>query len=285
LGHSIQQLIAADAAKLAAALALDAKSARLEAQYLLQRTLQKPRAWLLAHPEQQLTPVQQKDYEQMLQRRLHGEPVAYILGEREFFGLNFRVTPATLIPRPETELLVELALQHIPQTGTNRVLDLGTGSGAIALSIAHARPEAEVTAVDASMEALAVAGENAQRLGIRNARFLRGHWFDALAGQRFDLIVSNPPYVATDDPHLQQGDLPFEPQSALVSGQDGLEDIRSITAGAPAYLQPGGWFLLEHGYDQGGRVRELLHNAGLAGVFSARDLSGIERASGGQAGF
>jgi release factor glutamine methyltransferase len=303
LRYSIQQLIAADAAKLAAALTLDAKSARLEAQYLLQRTLQKPRAWLLAHSEQQLTGNQQADYDQMLQRRLAGEPAAYILGEREFFGLKFKVTQATLIPRPETELLVELALERcgrvaapppgthrplpcggVPQQGICRVLDLGTGSGAIALSIAHARPDAEVTAVDASMEALVVAEENAQRLSIRNARFVRGHWFDALDGQRFNLIVSNPPYVAVGDPHLQQGGLPFEPQAALVSGEDGLEDVRSIVAGASAHLQPGGWLLLEHGYDQGERVRELLRNAGLAGVFTARDLPGIERVSGGQAG-
>jgi release factor glutamine methyltransferase len=284
LRYSIQQLIVADAAKLAAALTLDANSARLEVQYLLQRALQKPRAWLLAHSEQQLTENQQADYEQMLQRRLHGEPAAYILGEREFFGLNFRVTPATLIPRPETELLVELSLQRIPLQQQCRILDLGTGSGAIALCIAHARPEAKVTAVDASMEALVVAEENAQRLSIRNARFVRGHWFDALDGQRFNLIVSNPPYVAVGDPHLQQGDLPFEPQAALVSGEDGLEDIRSIVAGAPAHLQPGGWLLLEHGYDQGERVRELLQNAGLSEVFSARDLPGIERVSGGQAG-
>jgi release factor glutamine methyltransferase len=283
LPSSIQQHIAADAAKLAATLALDANSARLEVQYLLQRTLQKPRAWLLAHSEHVLSEAELATYEKLSQRRLRGEPVAYILGEREFFGLVFRVTRDTLIPRPETELLVELALQRIPPRQQCGILDLGTGSGAIALSIAHARPEAVVTAVDASMAALAVAEENAQRLSIRNARFAHGHWFDALDGQRFDLIVSNPPYVAAGDPHLQQGDLPFEPQAALVSGQDGLDDICSIVAAAPAHLLPRGWLLLEHGYDQGERVRELLRNAGLTGVFSARDLSGTERVSGGQA--
>lgn len=281
MSHSIQQLMAGDAAKLAAVLAVDAASARLEVQCLLQHVLQKPRAWLLAHPEQVLAANQWADYCRLLQRRLQGEPVSYLLGEREFFGLNFRVTPATLIPRPETELLVELALQRIPAQSPCRVLDLGTGSGAIALSIAHARPDIEVTATDVSREALAVARENAQRLGIANAVFVHSDWFEALDGQRFDLIVSNPPYVAADDPHLRQGDLPFEPQSALASGADGLDDIRRILERAPAHLSTPGWLLLEHGYDQATRVRELLQQSGLSEVFSAADLSGIERVSGG----
>ena len=280
--HSIQQLVVEDSGKLATVLTLDTASARLEVQYLLQYALQKPRAWLLAHAEQQLTSEQWKTYEKLLQRRLQGEPVAYILGEREFFGLKFKVTPATLIPRPETELLVELALERIPLRQKWSVLDLGTGSGAIALSIAHSRPEAEVTAVDASLEALAIAKENAQRLDIHNARFMHSSWFSGLAGQRFDLVVSNPPYVAENDPHLQQGDLPFEPRSALASGMEGLDDIRHIAAGVSEHLHSEGWLLLEHGYDQSERVRELLHKAGMAAVFSARDLSGIERVSGGQ---
>lgn len=280
--HDIQQIIVDGSGKLATALALDTRSARFEVQYLLQHALQKPRAWLLAHPEHRLTQDQRTAYEHLLQRRLQGEPVAYILGEREFFGLVFRVTPATLIPRPETELLVELALQRISLRQKCSVLDLGTGSGAIALSIAHARPDAEVTAVDASMEALGITRENAQRLDIQNTRFIHSRWFSGLVGQRFDLIVSNPPYVAENDPHLRQGDLPFEPPSALVSGQDGLDDIRHIVADAQNHLDAGGWLLLEHGYDQAERVRELLHKAGMAEVFSARDFSGIERVSGGR---
>lgn len=288
-----------DAARLAAALALDAGGARIEVQALLQRVLDKPRAWLLAHAEQVLTEAQQVIYQDLLQRRLAGEPLAYILGEREFYGLNFSVTPAVLIPRPETELLVELALERLASPSPDlsatlsrerergggrglRVLDLGTGSGAIALSIAHVRPDAEVTAVDASEGALQVAGHNAQRLGIGNVRFVRSNWFAGLNGERFDLIVSNPPYVAADDPHLRQGDLRFEPASALASGADGLDDIRRIVADAPAYLDPGGWLLFEHGYDQAERVRELLRQAGFGEAYSACDLAGIERVSGGR---
>jgi len=279
----IRQLLAGDAAKLAAALALDVTDARLEVQYLLQHALDKPRAWLLARPEQSLTEAQFSDYRQLLRRRLKGEPVAYILGEREFFGLKFRVTPDVLIPRPETELLVELALRRIPLQQPKRVLDLGTGSGAIALVISHERPVVEVTAVDVSAAALEVAQENAQRLGIGNAHFLNSDWFEGLADERyFDLIVSNPPYVAADDQHLRQGDLPFEPQSALASGADGLDDIRRIVSRVPGYLRSDGWLLLEHGYDQAGPVRGLLQQAGFGEVFSARDLSGIERASGGR---
>lgn len=279
---TVQQLLFENAAKLAAALALDAASARLEAQYLLQQVLGKPRAWLLAHPEAELVAEQQAAYAALLQRRLQGEPIAYILGEREFYGLKFKVTPATLIPRPETELLVELALQRIPQGRPCRVLDLGAGSGAIALSIAHHRPKAKVAALDASVEALQVARENAVRLGIRNADFLQGDWYAPLEGQRFDLIVSNPPYIAAGDDHLEQGDLRFEPVSALASGQDGLDDIRRIVAGAGAHLEPGGWLLMEHGYDQAAAVRELLRSAGWVEIFSERDLAGIERVSGGR---
>ena len=290
---------------------------------LLQRVLGVSRAYLLAHPEQVLDDAQAAVYRRLLQRRLVGEPIAHILGEREFFGLTFKVTPATLIPRPETELLVELALQHIPspsatllplpgklpllnplpQAGEEanekanslilagegqgrgyafRVLDLGTGSGAIALSLAHARPAAEVLACDASHAALEVARENAQRLGIANAAFVQSDWFAALGGQRFDLIVSNPPYIAAGDQHLRQGDVRFEPSSALVSGDDGLHDIRCIVSQAKAHLACGGWLLLEHGYDQAARVRELLRQSGFCEVFSASDLAGLERVSGGR---
>ncbi|MDD2913935.1 MAG: peptide chain release factor N(5)-glutamine methyltransferase [Gallionella sp.] len=279
--HTIQSHLTRDKAALESALDMDLASARIEVQCLLQAVLQVNRAYLLTHPEQLLTSEQQESYAVLFEQRLRGEPLAYLLGEREFYGLNFRVTPATLIPRTDTELLVELALQRIPSHGAFRVLDLGTGSGAIALSIAHARPDAEVTAVDASQDALDVAQSNVQRLDLHNVRLMRSDWFTGLAGERFDLIVSNPPYIAAADTHLAQGDLRFEPRSALASGADGLDDIRRIVVQAQTYLNPGGWLLLEHGYDQAERVRALLQQAEFAEVFSACDLAGIERVSGG----
>lgn len=248
---------------------------------MLQAVLQVNRAWLLSHPEQVLDDEQLSRYAALFERRLNGEPIAYLLASREFYGLDFIVSPATLIPRPETELLVELALQRIPQHDEFRVLDLGTGSGAIALSIAHARPDARVVAVDASQDALNVARQNARRLGTGNVRLLHSDWFSALRGEHFDLIVANPPYIAANDAHLARGDLRFEPRSALASGADGLDDIRRICAQAQAHLDHGGWLLFEHGYDQAERVRALLRQAGFSGVFSARDLPGLERVSGG----
>jgi release factor glutamine methyltransferase len=266
---------------LEAALDIDSSSARIEVQCLLQAVLQVNRVYLFTHPEQLLSDEQQARFTALFERRLSGEPIAYLLGEREFYGLTFKVSPATLIPRPETELLVELALQRIPQQGTCRVLDLGTGSGAIALSIAHARPNAEVVAVDASTAALEVAQFNAQRLNLGNVRLLHSDWFGALQDERFDIIVSNPPYIAADDAHLTQGDVRFEPPSALVSGADGLDDIRRICAQAKTHLNVNGWLLFEHGYDQAAQVCALLQQAGFAGIFSARDLAGVERVSGG----
>jgi release factor glutamine methyltransferase len=282
LQRSIRQLLVVDTAKLVSALAVDSGTARIEVQSLLQHMLNVPRAWLLAHPEYCLDEDMQSRYDTLLHRRVNGEPLAYILGEREFFGQMFKVTPATLIPRPETELLVELALQRMPLHQLFRVLDLGAGSGAIALSIAHARPKSEVLACDTAATVLAVACENAQRLGVPNATFVQSDWYSAFHGQRFDLIVSNPPYVAEGDPHLQQGDLRFEPASALSSGADGLRDIRHIVTGAPAHLSPGGWLLLEHGYDQAKQVCKLMLEAGFGEIFSAADLAGIERVSGGR---
>ena len=300
-GRTVGVLLNQHSKQLEAALSLDAGSARIEVQCLLQAVLQMNRAWLLARPEHLLDDEQYARYIALFERRMGSEPLAYILGEREFFGLNFMVSPATLIPRPETELLVELALQRIPQPlpssltppglplsgkerrGMNkfRVLDLGTGSGAIALSIAHARPDIEVVAVDTSQDALEVARENALRLNIGNVRLLQSDWFSALGGERFDLIVANPPYIADGDAHLTRGDLRFEPLSALVSGADGLDDIRSICAHSKTHLNSGGWLLFEHGYDQASLVRALLQQSGFVGIFSARDLSGIERVSGG----
>jgi release factor glutamine methyltransferase len=280
--RSIRDVLARDAAELRATLSLAPDEARIEVQALLQYVLGVPRSYLLAHPETTLEREQQDAYGALLVRRLRGEPIAHLLGEREFFGLTFKVTPDTLIPRPETELLVELALLRMPQGRACRVLDLGTGSGVIALSIAHDRRDAEVVAVDASEGALQVARQNARRLGIRNTTLLLSDWFSAVEGQRFDLIVSNPPYIAAGDEHLARGDLRFEPLSALASGAAGLDDIRRIVAAAPAYLAEEGWLLLEHGYDQAETVRALLGQAGLHNVFSERDLAGIERVSGGQ---
>lgn len=280
--HSIQSRLTQDKAALETALSLDSVTARIEVQTLLQTVLQVNRAYLLTHPERQLAPAELTHYTALLARRLSGEPLAYLLGEREFFGLNFKVTPATLIPRPDTELLVELVLERIPRSASQfQVLDLGTGSGAIALSIAHARTDIDVVAVDASQGALAVARENARNLNIRNVQLLHSDWFSNLQGKCFDLIVSNPPYIAADDGHLAQGDLRFEPDSALASGADGLDDIRRIIANTKQHLNGNGWLLLEHGYDQASRVRALLQHAGFEHVFSARDLAGVERVSGG----
>ncbi len=281
LPRQIQKILTRDTQVLASVLNLEASTARIEVQCLLQNVLHVPRVYLLAHPERSLTDAEFALYDELLQRRLQGEPIAYILGEREFFGLNFKVTPATLIPRPDTELLVELALQRIPRNEQFTILDLGTGSGAIALAIAHACPQAEVMVCDASASALAVAQENARALEISNVSFMQSDWFAALDSQRFSLIVSNPPYIATCDPHLAQGDVRFEPVSALASGADGLNDIRNIISQASAHLLPGGWLLLEHGYDQAEQVKGLLQQGGFEEIFSACDLAGIERVSGG----
>lgn len=278
---SIQAILQHHSKQLEAALNLGSSSARIEVQCLLQAVLQVSRAYLLTYPDRPLSNDQLAQFSYLFARRLNGEPIAYLLGEREFFGLTFKVTPATLIPRPETELLVELALQRIPQQGVCRVLDLGTGSGAIALSIADARPNAEVVAVDASPDALAVAMLNAHRLGLDRVRFLHSDWYAALSNERFDVIVSNPPYIAIGDKHLSRDDVRFEPAVALVSGRDGLEDIRHIVSRAKQHLNINGWLLFEHGYDQAAQARDLLQQSGFGGIFSARDLAGIERVSGG----
>ncbi|WP_243041888.1 peptide chain release factor N(5)-glutamine methyltransferase [Dyella sedimenti] len=252
---------------------------RLEAELLLVHVLGKPRSWLIAHADDALDDAQAAAFDALVRRRRDGEPVAYLVGHRGFWSLELEVTPATLIPRPETELLVELALARLPAQA--RVADLGTGSGAIALSIAHERPQAQVVATDASEAALAVARRNAARLGIGNVRFVPGDWLAPLPGERFDAIVSNPPYIEAGDPHLGQGDLRFEPTSALASGADGLDDIRRIVADARAHLHPGGWLMMEHGWNQGAAVRALLEAAGYGEVFTAQDLEGRDRISGG----
>lgn len=259
----------------------DSPTARLDAELLLSAALDKPRSYLRTWPEHEPGAEQLSAFATMLERRRVGEPVAYILGHQGFWSLDLEVAPHTLIPRPDTELLVETALQLAPAT-PQRVLDLGTGTGAIALALASERGGWKVTGVDRIAEAVELAERNRQRLKLSNAEFRQSSWFDALAGERFDLIVSNPPYIATADRHLDEGDVRFEPMSALVAGADGLDDIRQIIDQAPGHLEAGGWLLLEHGYDQAEAVRGLLSAAGFAAVVSRRDLGGHERISLGQ---
>ena len=256
----------------------ESPSPRLDAELLLAHVLGKPRSYLRTWPEHQPDAEQCASFERLLQRRRAGEPVAYLLGRQGFWSLDLEVSSDTLIPRPDTELLVETALTLIPATPLD-VLDLGTGTGAIALALAAERPAWRVTGVDRIEAAVALAARNGQRLGLNNARFQLSHWFEALVGQRFQLIVSNPPYIAADDRHLGEGDVRFEPASALVAGADGLGDIRLIIEQAPAHLLPGGWLLLEHGFDQAEAVRELLNAAGFAKVESRRDLGNHPRIS------
>lgn len=255
---------------------------RVDAEALLLHQLRKPRSWLVAHDTDELDDATVAAFLALVERRAHGEPVAYITGRRGFWSLDLQVSPATLIPRPETELLVELGLERLPVDAAVNVLDLGTGSGAIALAMAHERPRARVTAIDLSAAALEVALRNAVELALRNVRFARGSWFDPVQGERFDLIVSNPPYIEADDPHLQQGDLRFEPPGALASGDDGLEAIRELIARAPAHLVPGSWLLMEHGWQQGTVIRQLLSDAGYEDVATYRDLEQRDRVTGGR---
>ena len=249
---------------------------QLETRILLGHALRLSRVQLITRSGQLLDDDAAARLAALLERRLAGEPIAYLTGEREFYGLAFRVTPDVLIPRPDTELLVELACKRLPRGGA--VLDMGTGSGAIAVAIAHARPDAKVSALDASPAALAIARGNAERHGVR-VNFLQSDWYAALAPQRFSMIVANPPYIVAGDQHLSEGDLRFEPADALTDHADGLSALRAIIAGAPTFLAQHGWLLMEHGYDQAPAVHALLQ--GWGEVQSWRDLAGIERASGG----
>ena len=254
---------------------------RIDAQLLHLHTLGREpndRAWLLAHDQDELPLDSATRLEQLMQRRLAGEPIAYITGFKEFFGLKLQVDARVLDPRPDTETLVEWALELLPEAAPRRVLDLGTGSGAVALALQHERPACAVTAVDASADALAVASANAHRLQLP-VQYVLSHWMDAVQGA-FDLIVSNPPYVVDNDPHLEA--LTHEPLSALTSGADGLDDIRQIIAQTPWHLSPDGWLLLEHGWDQAPSVQALLREAGFVQVQSRKDLAGMDRCTGGQ---
>ena len=245
---------------------------------LLCHLLDKPRSFLMAWPEHALSEQQSADFQNLLKRRLRGEPLAHITGIREFWSLTLKVSADTLIPRPETELLVEKALERLAPSGRATLADLGTGSGAIALALASERSHARIDATDHSAAALEVARENAARLGIANIEFYLGNWYDALPAEHlYDLILSNPPYIARRDPHLRQGDLPHEPSTALVSGDDGLADIRLLTSQAGKHLKSTGWLMLEHGHDQGAAVRALLRTAGFSEIRTDRDLAGHER--------
>lgn len=267
--------------RLADALGLDRREARIEARALAVHAWQVETAWLIAHDTDIPDRAQTSTFLALLEQRLAGHPVAYLTGVREFYGRPFRVGPDVLIPRPETELLVEQALLHLPPDEPLRVLDLGTGSGCVAVTIARERPHAIVTAVDRSPAALALAQRNASALDAR-IRFVQSDWFAALAAERFDLIVSNPPYIAAADPHLGRGDVRFEPLGALASGSDGFDDLRRIVGDAPAHLVPGGWLWLEHGYEQAALTQRLLREAGLHQVQTRQDTAGLPRISGGQ---
>ncbi|MBU2293739.1 MAG: peptide chain release factor N(5)-glutamine methyltransferase [Gammaproteobacteria bacterium] len=256
----------------------DSPTPRLDAELLLAHALGKSRSYLHTWPERELDAPQLERFQAAITRRQAGEPVAYILGQQGFWSLELEVAAHTLIPRPDTELLVETVLALLPATPA-ALLDLGTGTGAIALALASERPAWRLTGVDRVPEAVALAERNRARLKLSNANFAESHWFSALVGQRFQLIVSNPPYIAADDRHLAEGDVRFEPSSALVAGADGLDDIRLIIQQAPDYLEAGGWLLLEHGFDQAVAVRELLSARGFSAVESRRDLGGHERIS------
>jgi len=254
------------------------ESPRLDAELLLCHIINKPRSHLYAWPEQLLDDIHIRQFEQLLLRRLQGEPIAHLTAKREFWSLMLKVSAATLIPRPETEQLVEQALTHIPPGQQWQVADLGTGSGAIALAIAHERPASTVTAIEQCPAALQVARDNAVQIGVDNIHFYQGDWLEGLSTD-FDIIVSNPPYIRADDPHLQQDGLPYEPSTALVADNHGMAAIEHICQQARQHLKPGGWLLMEHGYDQGPRVKSCLQRYGYHDIETFKDLSGNDRVS------
>jgi release factor glutamine methyltransferase len=275
LGQSLTLAAAIESAR--QALVATSPTPRLDAEVLVRHASGGRRADFTARADRVLTETARRTLARLVDRRRNGEPIAYLTGHREFWSLDLEVSPDTLIPRPETELLVERALARIPLTSTWSVVDLGTGCGAIALAIAHERPRSKVIATDRSEAALARARANARRLGVENIQFLTGDWFVPLGDRRVHMVVSNPPYLRADDPHLLQGDVRFEPRAALVGGPDGLEAIRHIAANARAHLGAGAWLLLEHGFDQGDDVRALLTDREYGLTHSHRDLAGHER--------
>lgn len=267
--------IAALLAQAAGILGTDA--ARLEAEILLAACLDKPRSHLYAWPEREVEPQLQERFAALISRRALGEPIAYLLGQREFWSLPLTVTPQTLIPRPETETLVALALEKMPEDAPLRIADLGTGTGAITLAIARERPRSKVIATDISPAALSVAKNNAARFGLDNVRFVCGSWCRALSVDAFDFILSNPPYVAESDPHLREGDLRFEPRKALAAGPEGLDELRQLIPGAHDRLRTDGWLIVEHGYDQGERVMQLMRTQGFREISDHADTAGLSR--------
>jgi len=285
----LRELLASGAKRLVAASDRDpaagtfaSSDSRREAELLLGHAIARDRAWLYAHADDRMEAATVTQFQQLLARRIRGEPLAYLLGRREFWSLDLIVTPDVLIPRPETELLVELALHKVAPDSTLEIADLGTGSGAVAVALAHERPRARVIATDLSEPALAIARVNAGRAGLSNVSFELGDWCAALGSRRVDLIVANPPYIAEADPHLTQGDLRFEPRAALASGVRGLDAIASIIAAAPDHLRAGGWLLFEHGHDQGDVARLLLQQSGFMEIFTEPDLERRDRVSGGR---
>ena len=265
---------------LRAADSLPGQSARRDVELLLGHCLDKPRSWLYTWPEKEIATECVQRFERLVAQRKEGQPVAYLVGEREFWSLPLAVNNATLIPRPETETVVAWALE-LPMPAAAKVVDLGTGSGAIALAVASERPGWQVTALDESAEALEVARANALRARLQGVSFIQSHWYRELAGLRYDLLLANPPYIDGRDPHLDSGDLRFEPRTALVSANGGLADLAELVADAGAHLFAGGWILLEHGFEQGPAVRALLHEAGFKQVTTRPDLAGLERVTGG----
>lgn len=263
-----------------AAARIDSDTQRLDAELLLSHVTGWSRTTFRAWPEREVPAADRERFQNLLNRRIEGEPIAHLLGEQDFWSLTLAVTPDTLIPRADTECLVEIALD-LPVPSQARVMDLGTGTGAIALALASERPQWQVSACDAVPDAVALARRNAEKLALPVTLQL-SHWFDDLPPQRFDLIVSNPPYIAADDHHLAQGDVRFEPASALVSGPDGLDDLRLIVAQAPDWLNDGGWLVVEHGYDQAAPVQALFHQAGFVAVTSRKDYGGQDRVTLGQ---
>ena len=256
--------------------------AAVDARLLLQHVTGATIAQIVSYPGRQLGPVDRMRFESLVARRASGEPIAYLLGEREFYSRAFAVTPGVLIPRPETEGLVDAALARLPADGTPAVVDLGTGSGCVGITLALERPDTQVLAIDASADAITVARRNAATLECTNIDFVIGDWLKGIDGHRLSMVVANPPYIAAADFHLGQGDLRFEPRSALTPGDDGLAAIRQIVLQAPGALAAGGWLILEHGHDQGPGVRKLLADRGLVDVFTDRDLAGHDRITGGR---
>ena len=277
-GSSIGETLRAATRRLQAS----SSSARIDAEILLCHTLSCNTAHLAAWPEKNLSPEQTKQFDQLITERKSGTPVAYLTGQREFWSLELNVSPATLIPRPETETLIEFVLEQFNQQKNCHVVDLGTGSGAIALAIAHEYPDWKITATDISQDALNVAQKNADKHQIKNIEFRISHWFDALKDQSFDVIVSNPPYVAESDPHLSEGDVRFEPAISLISGKQGMDDIEAITTEAARYLKNNGWLILEHGYDQKKQVLDCFKTSGFKTIVQKSDLLNQPRMTAGR---